>query len=171
MTTNLATKPETVFPSREEVEDFLYLEAQLLDEWRLDEWLSLFKEGATYHVPTAGSADDADAEAELFYIADDYHRLCQRVIRLKDPQAHSEFPRSICSRTVNNIRNLGSCEGGWKIRSTFITFRSKGEVTDTYFGHHLHLLVREGGNLKIASKRSILDMMKLRPQGRVSIII
>ena len=26
---------------REEVEDFLYQEAALLDEWRLDEWLAL----------------------------------------------------------------------------------------------------------------------------------
>ena len=33
------------------VEDFLYKEAALLDEWRLDEWLTLFEPGATYDIP------------------------------------------------------------------------------------------------------------------------
>jgi hypothetical protein len=31
---------------RAEIEEFLYMEAELLDEWRLDEWLELFEEGA-----------------------------------------------------------------------------------------------------------------------------
>ena len=36
---------------RPEVEDFLYKEAALLDEWRLDEWLGLLTEDAIYEVP------------------------------------------------------------------------------------------------------------------------
>ena len=32
--------------SRAEVEDFLYHEAALLDEWRLDEWLALLTDDA-----------------------------------------------------------------------------------------------------------------------------
>jgi 3-phenylpropionate/cinnamic acid dioxygenase small subunit len=35
-----------------EVEDFIVCEAALLDEWRLDEWLSLFTEDARYMVPS-----------------------------------------------------------------------------------------------------------------------
>src|SRR5271163_3779869 len=38
-------------PGRQEVEDLLYKEAALLDEWRLDEWLELLTEDAVYEVP------------------------------------------------------------------------------------------------------------------------
>jgi ketosteroid isomerase-like protein len=34
-----------------EVEQFLFREARLLDQQRLDEWLALFAEDATYWVP------------------------------------------------------------------------------------------------------------------------
>jgi len=38
-------------PSRNEVEDLLYREAALLDEWRLEEWLELLTDDAVYQVP------------------------------------------------------------------------------------------------------------------------
>ena len=37
-----AAKAQALTVTRAELEDFLYLEAALLDEWRLDEWLALF---------------------------------------------------------------------------------------------------------------------------------
>ena len=37
--------------TRQQVEDFLYAEAALLDAWRLDDWLLLFDEDAKYEVP------------------------------------------------------------------------------------------------------------------------
>lgn len=156
---------------RHEVEDFLYLEAHLLDEWNLDEWFKLFAEGATYDVPTAGSADDADSSAELFYVSDDYFRIAHRVKRLNSPRAHSEWPRSITSRIVSNVRILGENGGVIKVRSAYITHRSKEGVTDMYCGHHLYELVRVEGGFKIQSKRTMLDMENLHPQGRVSIIL
>ena len=51
--------------SRAEVEDFLYAEAALLDEWRLDEWLALFTEDGTYHVPSTDEPD-GDPGSTLF---------------------------------------------------------------------------------------------------------
>src|SRR5207253_10818569 len=38
--------------TRAEVEDFLYHEAALLDAWKLDEWLALLTDDATYRVPS-----------------------------------------------------------------------------------------------------------------------
>ncbi len=37
--------------ARAEVEEFLYREAELLDDWNLDEWIALFTEDARYYVP------------------------------------------------------------------------------------------------------------------------
>ena len=69
--------------AREEVEDFLYREAALLDEWRLDEWLALLTDDARYRVPSndAPAGDPADT---LFLIADDIHRIPAR----KDEPEH-----------------------------------------------------------------------------------
>src|ERR1700722_15133209 len=76
-------------------ERFLYDEAALLDEWRLDEWLALFVEGGTYEVPTAGASPTADSAESLFYIADDWNRLKHRVARLQKKTAHAEYPHSL----------------------------------------------------------------------------
>jgi p-cumate 2,3-dioxygenase subunit beta len=37
--------------TRAEVEDFLYHEAALLDEWKLNEWQELLTDDAAYYVP------------------------------------------------------------------------------------------------------------------------
>jgi p-cumate 2,3-dioxygenase beta subunit len=153
------------------VEGFLHQEALLLDQWRLDEWLGIFIDGASYEVPPAGSGDDADSGSTLFYIADDWIRLKHRVVRLNKETAHSEFPRSICVRLVSNVQVVERDDGALDVRSVFVTYRSKGEVTDRYIGHHRYTLRLIEGALRIAYKRSTLDMENLRPQGRVSIIL
>jgi p-cumate 2,3-dioxygenase beta subunit len=172
----IATDAETetepnVAPTRAEVEDLLFQEAHALDDWRLEDWFDLFAPGATYEVPTANSAENGDSAASLFYIADDYDRIRYRVNRLLDVNAHAEFPRSTSSRLISNVRILGEQAGGWRVRSVFITHRSKGDVTDVYAGHHIHVLRRLGGSLRIAAKTTHIDMGSLRPQGRVSIIL
>jgi p-cumate 2,3-dioxygenase beta subunit len=166
-----ATRAASVPASRAEYEDFLFNEAALLDEWRLDEWFALFAAGAVYEVPTAGAADDVSSSEALFYIADDYERLRQRVARLKKTGAHSEWPRSDGARLISNVRVVGYTEPDVSVSCRFVTFRAKNGVTDTFFGHHIHVLRHTAGGLKIVSKRTLLDMNNLRPGGRISIIL
>src|SRR5256885_7953917 len=90
---------------RAEVEDFLYHEAALLDAWRLDEWLALLTEDATYRVPS-NDQPQSDPKTALFIIADDIRRIRARVTRLKDPHAPAEFPRSRTRRLIANVRIL-----------------------------------------------------------------
>ena len=90
--------------SRAEVEDIFYLEADLLDTWRLDEWLGLLTDDACYYVPP-NDKPDADARYTLFTIADDIVRLRERIIRLKDPNCHAEYP---VSRTRGSSATYGS---------------------------------------------------------------
>ena len=89
--------------TRAEAEDFLYREAALLDAWKLDEWLGLLTEDARYRVPS-NDAPDADPANTLFLIADDIQRIRGRVARLKDPNAHAEFPHSRTRRIITNVR-------------------------------------------------------------------
>ena len=44
--------------TREQVEDFLYAEADLLDNWQLNEWIALFdQERGGYYIPTTDAPD------------------------------------------------------------------------------------------------------------------
>ena len=156
---------------RADYEEFLFAEAALLDEWRLDEWLALFTEDAIYEVPTAGSNEDADSAVSLFYIADDYARLCHRVKRLMKPGAHSESPRSHTARIIANVRILQNHCDKVEVGCRFVTYRTKNGVTDTFFGHHRYVFTTRDSQVRIASKRTFIDAENLRPQGRVSIIL
>lgn len=157
--------------TRTEVEDFLYHEAALLDEWKLEAWLALFEPGARYLVPPAGSEDDVDPATTLFYVADDYHRLTERVKRLGKKNAHVEFPHSRCRRMVSNVRILGGTDDAFAATSNFVTYRSKRGVTETYLGHHRYELCRSNGAIKIRKKTSFLDTDDINAQGKVSIIL
>ena len=157
--------------TRLDVEDFLYLEASLLDQWRLTEWLQLFVDGAKYWVPPAGSDDDADPATTLFYIADDWFRLTERVKRLGKKTAHVEFPKSRCRHLVSNVRVIGGDDDSFRVTSNFVTYRSKGGKTETYLGHHNYTMCLVNGQIRIRHKTSFLDIDNLNKQGKVSIII
>lgn len=153
------------------VEDLLFLEADLLDQWRLDEWLALYTPDAHYNVPPSDvDGDTADPDTALFYIADDHVRMRERVIRLNKVGAHSEHPRSKVRHLVSNVRVHR--EGDViQARSSFIVWRSKDITSDAFVGHYLHRIVEQDGTLKIASKTCVLDMEALRPHARISIIL
>ena len=155
--------------TRAEIEDFLYHEAALLDDWRLDEWLALLTEDATYRVPS-NDAPDADPARALFTIADDMHRLRGRVTRLKDPHAHAEFPRSRTRRFISNVRITGS--DPLTVEASFIVYRFRaGESVRRYVGRYRYGLVRRDGKLKIRSREAILDALELGSLGAVSFIL
>lgn len=157
--------------SRAEYEDFLIEEVAMLDHRRFDDWLALFTPDAVYEVPQAGVEETADSAQDLFYIADDYARLRFRVERMQKTANHSEWPASVCSRLISNVRIVGNDERGVHVECRFITYRSKNDATDLYCGHHRYILRHEDGSLKIASKRTFIDMNSLRQQGKVTIFI
>jgi p-cumate 2,3-dioxygenase beta subunit len=157
-------------PTRADVEDFLFTEASLLDDWRLDEWFALFAPGAIYEVPTAGAPDDDDPTKSLFYIADDYVRLRERVGRLSKREAHAEFPHSRTRRMISNVRILSNGEAPAKVTCNFICHRARTGKVDSYFGHSFYTIDWSGLDWKITAKRVLLDMDLLYP-GKVSILL
>ena len=86
------------------VAEFLYDEAALLDEWRLDEWLALFHpEAAKYQIPSPEDLSD-DPATTLQLVNDSMTTLAGRVDRLKSKHAHAESPRSRTRRQITNVR-------------------------------------------------------------------
>lgn len=156
---------------RSDVEEFLFQEADLLDEWRLPEWLELFTDDAVYYVPATDLPANASPDDSLFYIADDRFRLSERVKRLMKRTAHAEFPHSRTRHLVSNVLIRERLENELGVTSAFVTYRTKDGTTDTYFGRNHYRLVPHKGSFRIREKRCLLDTDGLRPQGRVSIIL
>jgi p-cumate 2,3-dioxygenase subunit beta len=162
---------ERALPTRTEVEDFLFHEAELLDGWHLDEWLGLFEEDATYRLP-ATDAPDSDPDTSLFLISDNWERLQARVKRLKSRNAHIENPHSRTRRIVGNVRvATGEESGTVRARANFAVYRIRYEQTDIYVGAYDHVLGWDGETLRFRHRKAVLDLDALRPAGKVSIIL
>jgi p-cumate 2,3-dioxygenase beta subunit len=155
--------------TRAEVEDFLYREAALLDAWRLDEWLALLTDDATYRVPS-NDQPQSDPKSALFTIADDIRRIRARVARLKDPHAHAEFPRSRTRRVISNVRIVE--HSPLQVEANFVVYRYRtNDDVRTYVGRYRYTLVRAGSDLRIRAREAILDSLELASLGTVSFIL
>jgi len=163
--------PRASAVSRAEVEDLFYREAELLDAWKLDEWLGLLTEDASYFVPP-NDKPDADHRFTLFTIADDIVRLRERVIRLKDPNCHAEYPPSRTRRMISNVRVVATDGDTIAATANFVIYRFRRHAAPYVFvGHYNYQLKRQGGMLKIAERRAVLDAEELGSLGSVSFIL
>ena len=155
--------------SRSDAEDFLIQEAALLDSWKLDEWLALLTEDATYRVPS-NDRPESDPGGTLFTIADDIARIRSRVARLKDRNAHAEFPPSRTRRLITNVRIVE--RQPLRVEANFAVYRYRSnDDARQYVGRYRYLLRKEDGRLKIAGREAILDAMELASLGAVSFIL
>lgn len=155
---------------KNEVEEFLVDEAELLDAWRLHEWLELFTAGARYLVP-ATDLPDGDPTVDLFLVQDDRFLLEQRVNSLLTRSAHAEYPHSRTRRLITNLKVSEDVDGRIDVRANFGIYRVRNGVLDTYVGQYRHVLERDGDSFKFIVRKSVLDLDALRPQGKVSIIL
>ena len=158
--------------TREQVEDFLYAEAALLDEWRLDQWLALFdQERGGYYMPTTDHPD-GDPNTDLFLIADDMPKLRSRVEQLLSGLTWAENPRSRIRHMISNVRILGRDADELHVTANFVVFRMRFQNIDSYIGtYHYKLIPRDNGAFTILERRVVLDLEALRPHGKVSFIV
>jgi p-cumate 2,3-dioxygenase beta subunit len=157
--------------TRSEVEDFLFAEAELLDSWRLEEWLGLLTDDATYLVPS-NDAPEGDPRATLFTIADDIRRIRGRVKRLSSHEAHAEYPRSRTHRIVGNVRILSAEGDALEVAANFIVHRfRRDERVGAYVGRYFYRLMVTTDGLRIASRKAVLDSEELGGLGSVSFIL
>jgi 3-phenylpropionate/cinnamic acid dioxygenase small subunit len=95
-------------PLYNDVLDFLYEEAELLDDDRLDEWLDMMDEGLSYRMPvrlSVARGDGAGFASEATFFDDGLPMLTLRVRRLLETaNAHSEMPPTRSRRFVTNVR-------------------------------------------------------------------
>jgi ethylbenzene dioxygenase beta subunit len=147
---------------RAEVEEFLYREAELFDEWRLREWLGLLTDDIVYRVPiriakekTEGESAVTGVSTEMFHLDEDKDSLELRVERLETGFAWAEEPPSRIRHHVSNVR-VGE---GLAVRSNVLVYRSRWDKSDydILSAERRDVFRRVDGELKLASRHVILD--------------
>jgi benzoate/toluate 1,2-dioxygenase subunit beta len=140
--------------AREQVERFIYDEAQLMDEHRYDEWLALWTDDALYWVPSG--RDEIDPKREISLIYDDRVRLQVRIARLKSGFAHAQEPKSRMRRIVANIVIEETENGEILVQSNFLLAELRRGKQDLFAGRTMHRLRPHDGSFKLVSKKVLL---------------
>ena len=91
-------KDAAVTVTRDDVIDFIYAEARMLDEGRYDDWLALWLPDGHYWMPLDYKQADPVNETSLMY--EDYFMLRLRVERLNGARTFSQKPKSRCHHVI-----------------------------------------------------------------------
>lgn len=136
---------------KDEAERVLLKEARLLDELRLEEWLSLYSKKCLYWIPTIPGGGDPRKEVSIAF--DDRRRLEDRVYRIRTGYAYSQLPLSRTRRMITNIEvTEGSNENELLIRSNFCLHEFRVGVLRSFAGWTGYKLQKENDDWKIAMK-------------------
>ncbi|MBP2320423.1 biphenyl 2,3-dioxygenase beta subunit [Kibdelosporangium banguiense] len=159
--------------TQHEVEQFLFAEAQLLDEHRYVEWIELFTEDVHYWAPTRMTRTHRERDREISdenqaaYIDDTLYYLKGRVRRLTSGISWSEEPPSRTRRLITNVRVTPGDAGELAVTSNFYVYRSRLERHEDWFvGERFDVLRRAdidatGYPFVIAGRKIVLEQATL----------
>jgi len=151
---------------KEEVEAFLFKEAELLDELRYREWLELLTPDVQYLAPVRITREREKGPGlveGMAHFDEDYTSLEMRILRLETEFAWAEDPPSRTRRHVSNIRVGEPKEDEIPVRSNLLLFRSRGDSPqyDLISCERHDILRRVNGGLKLAKRVIVLDHSSL----------
>jgi 3-phenylpropionate/cinnamic acid dioxygenase small subunit len=160
---------------KQEIEEFLYREAELLDERRYEEWLDLFTEDTHYFMPMRRNVPRDELEREFTRAGKDVNwfdegkdTLTRRVAQLRTGVHWAEEPPSRICHMVSNVQILRASPAGSATpsevaaRCRFLVYRNRVETeTDLLVGKREDVLRRVDGSWKIARRMVVLDQSVL----------
>ena len=155
---------------KEEIEQFLYHEAELLDERRYEEWLALFAEDAQYFMPMRRNVPHDEPEREFTRAGLDVNwfdegkdTLTRRVKQILTGIHWAEEPPSRICHLISNVQVLTATPSAGApaevtVKSRFLIYRNRVETeTDFLVGKREDLLRRVSGGWQIARRKIVLD--------------
>ena len=147
-----------------EIEQFLYHEAELLDERRFDEWLELFAPEVHYWMPAQSNRYKRERDKsvgsprELPYFEETHEHLRQRIARLKTGTAWAEEPPSRTRRLVTNLRITPESDGGVRARTNLLLYRTRNDNrVQTFVASRDDRLRRSDDAWLITARTIVLD--------------
>lgn len=153
-----------------QVEEFLYAEAELLDQRRFREWLDLFTEDVRYWMPMQRnvkfgqqSRELTGEQKEISWFDEGKETLGQRVRQLESGVHWAEEPLSRVSHLVTNVQIQEASDSEVRVTSRFFVYRNRLQAeTDLFVGKREDVLRRVDDDWKIARRTLILDQNVLQ---------
>jgi len=154
----------------QEIAQFLFAEAEVLDERRYEEWLAMLAEDIRYWMPMRRNVKYGDTEREFTRETEDVSwfdegkdTLKRRVLQIQTGIHWAEEPRSRITHMVSNVQVLSatpdaSAPREVTVKSRFLIYRNRVETeTDLLVGKREDTLRRDGAGWLIARRKIILD--------------
>src|SRR5215471_15003344 len=154
----------------QEVAEFLFAEAELLDERRYDDWLALLADDIRYWMPMRRNVKYGDSEREFTREGEDINwfdegkeTLTRRVRQIETGIHWAEEPQSRITHMVSNVQLLEATPDAAmaqevKAKSRFLIYRNRVETeTDLLVGKREDTLRRVGDGWLISRRKIILD--------------
>ncbi len=136
----------------QKIEQFLYDEADLLDNPDLDSWINLYTEDGTYWMPVIEDQADPINHISLFY--DDRVMMEVRRRNFVHPRAASKDHKVRSSHIIGNVRLQGVNEQGDTVVSSnfqaLVFYRNEQRAFGGKYEHHL---MADGDSYKIRHKK------------------
>jgi len=156
---------------KQEIEDFLYHEADLLDERRYEDWLALLADDVRYWMPMRRNVKIDDlAERELTregrdisWFDEGKETLTRRVRQIQTGIHWAEEPVSRISHLISNVQLLEVNPSVVEpaevtVKCRFLIYRNRVETeTDILVGKREDKLRRVGLDWRIAHRKILLD--------------
>lgn len=150
------------------IEQFLYYEAELLDEWQFNDWYDLFPEDSHYRLPVRRNRlkrqrfkdEAAPRGTEMAHFDADKKTLGLYVAQRESGTNWAEDPYSRTRHMVCNVRIKPSAEEAesFDVRSNFFVYRNRLETeVDTWAGERFDRLRPQGDSYQIADRVILLD--------------
>ncbi len=149
----------------QEISEFFYAEADLLDERCFDQWLDLFTEDAKYWMPIRQNVQFGEQEREntsdadgISWFDEGKSTLKSRVAQIKTGQHWAEEPFSRVCHMVSNVQIVKATSTEVTAKTRILVYRNRlQDETDFFVGKREDLLRKVDGQWKIAQRKIILD--------------
>ena len=133
------------------VEQFLYRQAETLDDRRWADFLALFTRDGHYWMPANPEQTTGEGTPSIFY--EDHYMMRIRRKRLEHPRAWSQDPPNRTSHVVSNV--VIESDNGDEVvaRSKFHVVELRLDEQRYFAGIYRHHLVRHGDGFAIGLQR------------------
>lgn len=133
--------------------DFVYREAELLDDRRFDEWYELFADEGHYWIPLRPDQPDPRDHVSLMY--EDRLLLKARIERLAGARAHSQQPESRCQHVLQrpSITARDTVTHAYATRTRYLYVEVRGDEQLVFACTASHRLISVDGRVRIVEKR------------------
>ena len=155
---------------KEEVSEFLFAEAELLDERNFEEWLDLLTDDIRYWMPMRRNVKSNEMEREFTREGQDINwfdegkdTLDRRVRQIRTGVHWAEEPLSRIRHFITNVQLLNAAPSASdpteaSVRCRFLVYRNRVETeTDFLIGKREDTLRKVDGAWKIAERKITLD--------------